>query len=52
MRGTVFLYHGKPGQDANELIPLDYCDPISGFPGYKSCPCRVLPDGSQPQESR
>lgn len=52
VRGTVFLYHGKPGQDANELIPLDYCDPISGFPGYKSCPCRVLPDSSQPQESR
>ncbi len=40
-KGVVFLYHGHPDRDPNELIDKDYLDPISGFPGYKSFPCKV-----------
>lgn len=41
LRGTVYLYHGYAGGDANELIDKDYIDPISGFPGFKSYFCRI-----------
>ena len=39
--GVVYVYHGSPNGDANELIPADYVDPISGFPGFKSYFCRM-----------
>lgn len=39
--GTVHIYHGNKKGEANELIPLTYLDPISGFPGYKSYFCNV-----------
>jgi len=42
-RGVVSLYHGWPQADANLLIPPDYLDPISGFPGFKSLLCQVYP---------
>lgn len=41
MRGMVCMYHGNPAADANELVAIDYVDPISGFPAYKSYFCRV-----------
>ena len=39
--GVAHIYHGSPLGDANDLIPKDYLDPISGFPGYKSYFCKV-----------
>ncbi len=39
--GVVYIYHGSPQGDANELIGKDYLDPISGFPGFKSYFCRI-----------
>ena len=39
--GTVHLYHGYREADANSLVPMDHCDPCSGFPGYRSVPCDV-----------
>lgn len=39
--GIVHMYHGFPGADANRLLESDYLDPLSGFPGYKSCLCRI-----------
>ncbi len=39
--GVVHVFHGNRKADVNRLIPGDYCDPISGFPGFKSSLCRV-----------
>jgi anaerobic selenocysteine-containing dehydrogenase len=39
--GAVQIYHDYPEADANSLLPGDYLDPISGFPGYKSLLCAV-----------
>ncbi len=39
--GVVHVFHGNKKADVNRLIPADYCDPISGFPGFKSSLCRV-----------
>lgn len=39
--GTVNMFHGYSEADVNSLIPPDWLDPISGFPGYKSVPCRI-----------
>lgn len=39
--GVVYIYHGNPKGDANELIGKDYLDPISGFPGFKGYFCRI-----------
>lgn len=39
--GVVYIYHGSPNGDANELIHKDYVDPISGFPGFKGYFCRI-----------
>ncbi len=36
--GSVAAYY----PEANALVPLDYHDPISGTPSYKSVPVRVL----------
>ncbi|MGL6202094.1 MAG: molybdopterin-containing oxidoreductase family protein [Lachnospiraceae bacterium] len=41
LAGVVNIYHGNKNADANNLIPLTYLDPISGFPGYKSYFCRI-----------
>ena len=38
-RGTVGAYY----PESNVLIPLDYIDPQSGTPAYKSVPVRVCP---------
>jgi len=40
--GTVNMYHGYREADVNALIPGDYLDPISGFPGYKAIACRLI----------
>ena len=39
--GEVYMYHGYPEADVNELIPADHLDPYSGFPGFKQVRCRV-----------
>jgi anaerobic selenocysteine-containing dehydrogenase len=39
--GVAQIYHDFPEADANSLLPGDYLDPISGFPGYKSLLCAV-----------
>lgn len=39
--GTVNMFHGYSEADVNSIIPGDWLDPISGFPGYKALPCRV-----------
>lgn len=41
MRGTVNMYHDYSEADVNSIIPADYLDPYSGFPGYKAIRCRV-----------
>jgi hypothetical protein len=47
--GVAHMYHDYPEADINSLLPGDYLDPISGFPGYKSSLCavkRVPPGGA------
>lgn len=39
--GVINIYHDNVKADINHLIPKDYMDPISGFPGYKSSICKV-----------
>jgi anaerobic selenocysteine-containing dehydrogenase len=39
--GVVNFYHAWPDADANLLIPPDYLDPLSGYPGFKSLLCEV-----------
>ena len=39
--GVAHVFHGNRKADVNRLIPKDYCDPISGFPGFKSSLCKV-----------
>jgi anaerobic selenocysteine-containing dehydrogenase len=39
--GVVNMYHDYPEASVNLLIEPDYCDPISGFPGFKSLLCEV-----------
>ena len=41
MPGVVNIYRGRPQADVNTLIDLDYSDPISEFPGFKSLLCEV-----------
>ncbi len=41
LRGCVNMYHGYSEADVNTLIPGDYLDPYSGFPGYKAIACRI-----------
>ncbi len=40
-RGAVHMYHDYPEADINTLIPGDYLDPVSGFPGFKALLCQV-----------
>ena len=39
--GTVNMFHGYSEADVNSIIPDDWLDPVSGFPGYKAVPCRI-----------
>lgn len=39
--GEIHLYHGYREANANDLVAGDHLDPYSGFPGYKSNPCRI-----------
>lgn len=39
--GEVLMVHGYREANVNALIPLDYLDPHTGFPGYKQIPCAV-----------
>ena len=39
--GTATLYHGYREADVNSIIPPGYNDPYSGFPGFRSTPCRI-----------
>jgi len=39
--GVVNFYHAWPDADVNRLIPPDYLDPLSGYPGFKSLLCEV-----------
>ena len=39
--GVAQMYHAYPEADVNSLLPGDYLDPISGFPGYKASLCAV-----------
>ena len=39
--GVVHMYHGHPEADVNLLLDPDDLDPISGFPAYRSVPCRI-----------
>lgn len=41
LEDVVHMYHGNKNSDTNSLIDKDFLDPISGFPGYKSIPCRI-----------
>jgi len=41
--GVVNMYHDYPEASVNLLIGPDYLDPISGYPGFKSLLCEVLP---------
>ena len=39
--GVVHMYHGNEKANLSYLMAHDFLDPISGYPGYKSFPCRV-----------
>ncbi|MBP3485707.1 MAG: molybdopterin-dependent oxidoreductase, partial [Oscillospiraceae bacterium] len=39
--GAVHMYHGNERANTSYLMAHDYLDPYSGYPGYKSFPCRV-----------
>ncbi len=39
--GVVHIYHDDPEGNVNRLISLDWLDPISGFPGFRSTRCAV-----------
>ena len=39
--GVVHIYHDDPGGNINSLLRDDWCDPISGFPGFRSSLCAV-----------
>ena len=39
--GVVHMYHGNEKANVSYLMAYDYLDPYSGYPGYKSFPCRV-----------
>ncbi len=39
--GAVHMYHGNEKANTSYLMDHDFLDPLSGYPGYKSFPCRV-----------
>lgn len=45
--GVVHVYHDDPEQNINWLLDDQYNDPISGFPGYRSCACRLEACGKE-----
>jgi hypothetical protein len=42
-RGSVATYY----PEANALVPLEWNDPRSGIPAYKSVPVRIVPTGTE-----
>ena len=40
-KGMVNVYHGAGSKDINYLLDIDYVDPFSGFPGFKSYCCNI-----------
>ncbi|MCC8357792.1 MAG: formate dehydrogenase, partial [Oscillospiraceae bacterium] len=40
-KGTVHMYHGYREADINAIVPAGFNDPYSGFPGFRSVPCRI-----------
>lgn len=46
--GVVHMYHDYPEADVNTLLPGDYLDPISGFPGFKASLCAIRKLPSEP----
>ena len=47
MDGVVHVYHDDPKHNVNCLLDDQYNDPISGFPGYRSCACRLEACGKE-----
>ena len=45
--GVVHVYHDDPEHNINCLLDDRYNDPISGFPGYRSCVCRLEACGKE-----
>ena len=41
LRGVLHLYHGYSEADVNSILPKNWNDPISGFPGYRSFRCGI-----------
>lgn len=39
--GVVHMYHGNEKANTSLLMSHEFLDPVSGYPGYKSFPCRV-----------
>jgi len=48
---AVHMFHDYPEANANDLLPGDYLDPISGFPGYKSSLCSIRKAPAPPTPS-
>jgi anaerobic selenocysteine-containing dehydrogenase len=46
--GVAHMFHDYPEADVNTLLPGDYLDPISGFPGFKALLCAVRKVGPAP----
>lgn len=42
-KGDVQLYHGYTEANANDLIGSRHTDPYSGYPGFKSSRCKLIP---------
>jgi hypothetical protein len=42
------MFHDYPDTHINTLLPGDYLDPISGFPGFKALLCAVRKVGPAP----
>ncbi len=41
--GDVHIFHDWPQANGNSLLAGDYLDPVSGFPGYRSSLCKIVP---------
>lgn len=45
--GDVYMYHGYPEADVNDLIPAGHLDPYTGFPGYNQVRCALKKVGAK-----
>ena len=41
MAGVVHVYHDDGEQNVNRIIDENICDPLSGFPCFRSYVCRI-----------